>query len=124
MKKPVKNNLVGTFRLGNINVRLLANPSSEGGSFTTMPEPCIIIGLDQNDWQGIVGVLLHEAFEFAHMMNGHKFRQVPMSNYDSADATFMFDHAKFGRVCADVGCFVADAMPELHNVYVRKTKTK
>jgi hypothetical protein len=77
-----------------------------------------------NGWGDTVGVLLHEAMEMSLMMSRSKYRTVPMSNYDSTDVTFMFDHAEFGRSCADVGCFMGDTLPKLHAVYMRHLKRK
>ena len=120
LKKPSQT--AGTFRLGNVMVRVEAVPDMEGGDFNAMPSPCLRIGLKHNSWQDITGILLHEAMEFAHMMRGHKYRSVPVSNYDSADCTFLFDHAQFGRACSDVGGFMADALPELARIYNKGKK--
>ncbi len=122
-KKSATNN-VGTFRLGNMAVSVVADPSLEGGSYTAMPSPVITVGFNQNSWQEAVGVLLHEALEYSYMIRGHKFRSVPMSGYDSADCTFWVNHAEFGRSCMDVGCFMAEALPALHKAYMKELKRK
>ena len=120
---PKKTNIpVGTFRLGNLDFALEALPDAEGGNYETRPLQLICVGFKHNDWQEVVGVLLHEAMEIAHTMARCKYRTVPISNYDSADCKFIFDHAEFGRACADVGCFMAEALPALAKVYKKYHK--
>jgi hypothetical protein len=118
--KPI---VIGTFRLGSVRVRLDADPMLEGGEFNSM-EASITVGFNQNSWSEVVGILLHEALEMSLMRRGHKYRAVPVSTYDSADCEFRFDHSQFGRACADVGAFMAEASPELFKVYHKLQRKK
>ena len=121
-----KHNLIpiGTFRLGNVNVRLVADPLSEGGNFVSLPSPVITVGLHQNTWPEVVTILLHEVMEFSLMMRELKYRAVPVVNFDCADVSFFLTHDKFGRVCSDTGAFIANALPDLAKVHNRNLKNK
>jgi hypothetical protein len=108
---------VGTFGLGVLQVTLMADPDLEGGNYEMRPSPAITVGFKDNRWPEVLGILLHESFEMAHMVRGHKFRSIPTSSFDSADVKFVFDHSEHSRACADVGYFIDDAIPKLAEVY-------
>lgn len=115
---------IGTYGLGCLAVKVEAVLDSEGGSYFMRQQPTIQVGFKDNNLGEVVGILLHEALEMYHMVKGHKYRAVPVSSFDSADVTFMFNHSEHSRACADVGTFVCEVIGPLGKAFNKNCQKK
>lgn len=115
---------IGTYGMGCLNVKVEADLGLEGGHYDMDKSPTITVGLLYNQWGSVVGILLHEAMEMSMMLHGCKSRRVPMVNHDSSDCTFTMNHPDYARVCAEVGYFMGDCLPDLATVFNKHCKKK
>lgn len=119
--------LVGTFRLCDVNVDLYGWQSYSSGHFFTAPDdtsrPRIKVGLDC-DWGRCVGLLLHEAMEFAAVFNRVRYTASPDASADNGLYHFCMTHTQFAEVVAEAGWFLASALPALSKVYNREHRKR
>ena len=124
----MKQVIVGTYDLGAESVVLILRPGM-GGDFHTRSDPprkmpCISVGADSGSWQKLVAWLVHEVVEVVMMRMG--LRYVPDVDYarDAAGYLFVETHAQHSEVCARVGWFLADCLPDLNKAWKKWKKAK
>lgn len=111
--------LVGTYTLGYENVRLYLR-DGVGGDLNTRPDntgpAAIYIGSDM-EWWYLVGVLLHEAFEFQTIRMGLRFKSDSSMCSSYADFLFVMTHEQFSDAMHRVGQFIDECLPDLKKAY-------
>ena len=111
---------VGTYFIGHENVRIAFRPGN-GGEFYLSPKDkgcaLIVIGCEQNDWNTLVGVLLHEAIEFKLARQGNRFDPSPITTTSNASYMFMMTHEQMEDMASAVGPFLADCLPTVAKVW-------
>lgn len=119
---------VGRFYLGWSQVDLFATmpPHEGGGCFYYSPEdgrlPRIKVGINYNEWNTVIAILLHEAMEFA--LEGHRLRFTPSGQMADSHASYLFvmNHEEFAECVAITGSFMADCIPALAAAYSANQK--
>ena len=84
--------------------------------------PVIYVGLETASWKEVVTELLHEALELT--LDRLHCRLYSSRNLagDTGAYVFVFDHPQFSACCADVGEFLADALPDLETEWIAWNK--
>lgn len=126
MKKPRK---IGIYDLGAEAVELWIRPgtgagfSTQSGSKQQRRPARITCGMDIEPDE-VVGNLIHEAKEFCDMRMG--CRHVPDLDYarDAAAYTFIETHTQHSELCARVGFFLAECLPDLQKAHRQWRKNK
>lgn len=97
--------------------------SGSGGEFT-LDTATITIGIDYDDRQGLLDVLLHETMEYVLTRKGLRYYPcVDMAN-DQGAYVFMLNHAQFSDCCGAAAMFLLEAEPKLTIAWQKKQKTK
>lgn len=115
----MKQIFVGSYYLGREYVDVILTEEN-GGCYYLAPEkqrpPRIKIGI-QDDWQETVSIVLHEIQELC--MDKLRCRYDATNNManDHSSYLFILDHITFSDVCARVGKFLADALPDIAKKY-------
>ena len=121
---------VGTFPLiCGVNVDLFAMVNDRGNGYCyTHPDdthcPRIKVGIARDDWQDVVGVLIHEAMELCLLVRGLAFTNLASFRTNSDDRTFIMNHSEFSHMTEYMGQFLAKALPEIADVFEKHHKTK
>lgn len=120
--------LLGAFQLGPQSVDVVLMPNMSGGEFYFIPEegrlPRIKIGLDYANWYEVVDVVVHEALEYLLTLNNHRFVPSGKFNADHANYQFMFDHVQLTTACAQLGVFLANALPKIAEEFNKHIKSR
>ena len=116
--------VLGIYSIGNIKVRVRLLGNWRGAAVYASAPPEISVGCRNEDWPFTVGLLTHEAMEFALERLGARYEPSP----DYARATdgyvFHFDHRALGEACAEVGIFLAEVLPDFSTAYKRAKAAK
>lgn len=117
----MKTKLLGTFPIGPGQATLYVSDDSGGlcSISSTMPVPEITIGLNEEAWDQVLSVLLHEAFECVAMQSRLHYEPSIQFAGENGRYLFVMDHYQFSEVCAKVGLFVAESVPVLAASYNR-----
>lgn len=119
--------ILGVYRLGHRNVQVVLDWMERGGAFYFCPSatelPRIRIGMDYDQWEGVVNVALHEALEAVLCDMEVCFRRLAAHTSDTGDRLFSFDHSTFTEAVARVSSFCAALLPALATEF-RKRKKK
>ena len=123
----MKNKTIGTYKLGGENVRIELHDGL-GGTGEDAPDDggvgCLSIGGNHKTWAEFLEIVTHELFEYSLDCRG--CRMVRTSDYsrDSSACLFMFDHALLSVVAADVGHYLAAALPAIQKAWNKWNKAK
>lgn len=110
---------VGKYKMGPHAIEVFAVPGADGSAEIPSNRLTILpmrIGMDQS-WAGVVGVLLHEAFEIGMVMKDLSFWCVSDYSESGANYHFMLDHAQFSDLCGRAGTFISAVLPDLAKVH-------
>jgi hypothetical protein len=121
--------LIGTFRLGDENVDLYALPhGAGGGEFYTRPDDKSVgrikIGIDEQHYDDVLAILLHETFEYLACRHHTRFSQSLKFNRDHADYLFIMDHSTFGEICSRQAFFLYECGAKLHATWKKHRPKK
>lgn len=98
----------------------------DGGEFYACPGKgaCarIKIGADYQNWNEIVRVFIHEAFEFAMFRQCARYERSGDGSKDSGAYRFMFDHAEFSNIAARVAELTVAALPAISTAWKKWRK--
>jgi hypothetical protein len=117
--------LLGTYFLGYESIRVFTDAKSRDGEAQlpgkwqnagTVLLAEITIGLNLS-WQETVETMLHEAFEYAAIKQNCRFVGSAWANSSPSRGLFVLDHEQFSEICAQVGVFTAEVLPELAGVW-------
>ncbi len=112
----MKQKIIGVYPMGLAQVELVLREGN-GGEFYTFPEKGkvarIKVGADQKQWRDVVGVLLHEAFEFTAMQLALRYAPAPDLSRDNGNYLFVMTHTQFSDVSARAGEFISCCLPDL-----------
>ena len=123
----LKQTVVGIYEIGYEEVEVVFR-DGQGGEFYVYPEKghCarMKIGADQERWDELVAVLLHEAFELVADRLKCRYRAFNDISRDTGAFTFMFSHSDFSDICAKSAEFMARAMPDASAAWKKWKKEK
>lgn len=124
----MKQQTVGTYYIGHEQIQVVLREGM-GGEFFSCPErgsvPRMKIGADSCSWPYIVGTVLHEAFEFQMSMRSCRLEPADDLGRDHAQYIFLMKHPQYSDICARVGQFMADALPDISRAWSKwKRNTK
>lgn len=112
----MKQKIIGIYDLGFEQAQLVLREDI-GGEFYCIPEKGSIarikIGADQQHWDQVMAVLLHETFELLVMRAAGRWSPCSHLSRDHAAYLFSFNHTQFSDICAKQGEFLAAALPDL-----------
>jgi hypothetical protein len=112
----MRQQIVGIYECGWNSVEVVLR-DGDGGEYFMIPEkgrgPRIKLGADQDTWQKLVAVLMHETLEL--VMDTLKHRYIAWQNMgNSHDGyLFMFDHPQFCDITARAAELMAACLPDL-----------
>ncbi len=112
---------LGTFPLGPRNVEVFVDRAHGNGSFAG-PESGMEIGLAHQDFATVMGVLVHEAMEFAMMDIRCRWTPAPDISHGHDGYLFVMTHPQFGEASARVGEFLAAMVPTLYAAWKQEQK--
>lgn len=103
-----------------------ANPKKSHKAYHSRVEglPYITVGLDQTTWGMCLGVLLHEAVEFAMIQRQVRFRNEESHSKSLAGFTFIFDHEQYTDIIARVGPFIAACQTAMNKAWKARKQFK
>ncbi len=78
-----------------------------------IPHPRVKVGADQAQWSDVVVVTLHEAAELVASTLLYRYEQTNDDGNDRLSLLFVMTHPQFSEVCARVGMFLAQCLPDL-----------
>ncbi|MCE5324904.1 MAG: hypothetical protein LLG01_00670 [Planctomycetaceae bacterium] len=123
----MRQKIVGTYRLGGQMVQVVLR-EGRGGEGYPLPGdidyPRIKIGADSRDWQYVVGVAMHEASELVASYLHYRYGPTNMDADDLLSLVFIMTHPQFSELCARVGMFLADCLPDLSAAWKKWKKEK
>lgn len=112
----MKQKIIGVYPIGMSQVQLVLRGGT-GGEYYVFPEKGslarIKVGADQEQWRDVVGVLLHEAFEYTAMHLALRYAPAPDLSKDNGNYLFVMTHTQFSDVCARSGEFISCCLPDL-----------
>ena len=112
----MKQRIVGIYNIGFEQAQLVLR-EGDGGEFYLCPDvgrvPQIAIGADQELWQDVVDVLVHEVVEFAMLREGCRYSPAPDHAKDHGSYLFVMTHSQFSSVAAKSGGYLTAALPDL-----------
>jgi hypothetical protein len=121
----MNNVVVGTYYIGWEQIELVLR-DDVGGEFYVTPEkgciPRIVIGADHDTWQEIVGILLHEAYEFIFERMRCRYSPADDLARDHSAYMFVISHVSFSEANARVSEFIIDALPNLKKAWIKWKK--
>jgi len=116
----MKQKIVGHYSLGNESVELVIREGT-GGEFYCCPElgktARLKIGVEQESWEDVLKVLLHEALEYLLTRNCCRYEATGDLSDDHSAYKFWFDHVQLSHMCACLGMFLARVLPDLARAY-------
>jgi hypothetical protein len=110
----MKSKKIGHYQLGAESIKITIH-DGEGGFFSHSASGEVAhlsIGAHSGDWPEFVGVLHHEAMEFAMWRRGHRYTDDPDKARDNGARIFVMTHTQFSEVSAQVGAFMANCLPD------------
>lgn len=118
---------VGVYDLGAESVEVQLR-SGLGGDWTTRSDvgkmALIQVGADHEEWYGLVVAILHELMDLTGFRMGCIFRYSPNYSRDNGAQLFVYDHTGHSEMCARVGWFLADCLPDLARAWDKWKKEK
>lgn len=105
--------ILGTFRLGNESVEVVARTGT-GGEFYSAEAPARVkVGMGYGAFEDCMAVLLHESFELS--MDRQSCRHYPSNDWghDHSSYIFVFNHPQFSDFANKTACFLEEARPHL-----------
>ena len=126
-KKPEATVVIGTYEIGYEQCQLVIREGT-GGEFFWIPEkgciPRIAIGVDYDNWNEVVAILLHECLEFCKDRAGCRYNPTnTVSPREHGAYMFVMSHATFQDCCAKTAEFITPALPALARAW-KKWKGK
>lgn len=125
----MKDKVVGTYRLGTHNVKLVLRQGT-GGGFDLAPKnhslPKISIGVDDK-LEYAIHALIHEALEVALAQSRLRYDRSDDSTWDADRYVFIFKHQDLAHVSIVVGGFIYACYADLKKAWLefkRKPKKK
>lgn len=118
---------VGIYDFGCRQVELKIDTNDSGGSFDCGSSPHLsemIIGIRDNKWNFVVGILQHEAFEMEATVSGYRYAPNPCYAQDSGAWMFVLDHKQMAETMSRIGYFISDCLPELSKRYRELRRVK
>jgi len=110
----MKQKIVGSFPVG-VEYCELVFREGTGGEFYVMPEPGHIprikVGADQDEWDAIVVVILHEALELILSRLKCRYETSDDQARDMYDYLFIAQHKNFSDACVRLADFLVPALP-------------
>jgi hypothetical protein len=123
----VKQKKVGTYHLGFEQVDLFLI-EGYGGEFYCTPEPGslprIKIGADLGDFEDVLAVLFHEAFEMLLFRKGCRFNPDDVRTRDHSLYRFFMDHNQFSDICQKAAEFMDNAIPDVRKSWKKWEKKR
>jgi hypothetical protein len=119
----MRQSIVGTYDLGAESVELYVRPgtgadfSTHSGTVRKRQIAAIYVGMDYATWDGVVTCLLHEAKEAVEMRMGVRLRPDIDFSRDAAGWYFFSTHAQHSEMCARVGYFLAQCLPDVERIW-------
>lgn len=118
---PSKFEVLGIYRLGNFNVEVVLDWERFGGSFYFAPDdkgpPRLRVGMDDDVFANVLGVLMHEATEFILSNRGARLDYDDGWGRDASQYRFFFDHPTFSYTLDQLAWFVLKVLPDLTTAY-------
>lgn len=125
----MKDKLVGIYRLGTHNVKLILTEGN-GGHFDLTPKnhsmAKISIGVDEK-LEYAVYTLMHEAFEIALTQSRLRYDRSDDTTWDGSRYFFIFNHQDLSHVAIIVGAFIYNCYTDFKKAWLgfkRKLKKK
>ena len=119
---------LGSYQLGDYNVRVFTLPNYGGGNFYFAPPdmgtPMFEIGLHHGRWSDCLSVLLHETFEAGMVML--QCAHEPLGNVANSTGNryFQMQHEQFSELCGITAPFLCQVQPDLCRAYNAKKQRK
>ena len=82
------------------------------------------VGIDREDWQAVVAVMVHEAVEASLAGMNLRYAASPDFSNDNGNWFFAMTHTQLSEACAQAGCFLADCLPDLKKAYNKRGSKK
>lgn len=115
---------LGFVNVGYDPVELQVDPGMSGGSvFIPMGNgtpPTMTIGLDNDEWEATLSVLIHEALEFALEKKNLRYEPSQDLGKDHAQYLFVMDHQQFSDACARVAVFLVQAQMRVYDAWKKR----
>jgi hypothetical protein len=123
----MKQKIVGHYYIGHECVQLVATEGGEGSLYFT-PEygkvPRIKVGVDYDDYQDALEVLLHEVYEFALTREGTRHLGTDTFTEDHTQYLFVMTHCQFSNITSKCSVFLTEALPEFKKAWAKWHKKK
>lgn len=112
---------IGVFPIGCENADVYVLPlEQEYGCFYLCPDdaslPRIKIAIGSKHWVNVVGIALHESFEFLTARLLCRYQKSGVIG-DHASYLFSFNHCQFSDLCQRQAIFIAQLLPALSEAY-------
>lgn len=115
-----KQRVIGTYYMGTESVNLVLR-NGTGGEFYLTPElgsvARIKVGMDYDEWNKVVSVLLHEATELAYERMRARYELSGVGSGDHSSYLFVISHVNFSDACTYVAEFISDCLPDLKKAW-------
>ena len=112
----VKQKTVGQYLCGHEYMELVLRPGT-GGEYYCSPEkghiPRMKIGADQECWQDVVEVVLHEVMEFQIDRHNCRFEPMHFQSRDQHASMMVMSHHVFSDCCAKAAEFLVESHNDL-----------
>jgi hypothetical protein len=111
---------LGVFEIGWENVLLIVDAETTGGSFTMCPKesvPEISIGIKYDKFQHVLGVLIHEAMEFALTRLQARYSPSLEIAGDHSAYLFSFNHVVLSESSYMVAEYINSAIEPLRKAW-------
>ena len=114
---------VGNYALGTRRVNVFLDPTLVGASFDSRWSDTkgarVIVGTKGHNWHRVVGNLCHEVGEL--VLSDLRARWTPDVDYSEGSDGYFFhyNHDIHSEATARVGCFIADALPDISRAFKR-----
>lgn len=122
----MKHKIVGTYDLWGETVLLKLREGIDGGflkNYDCKPTE-MFLGADVGKWQSLVGILAHEAKEFLDTEMGCRYAVTGDAAKDNGSYLFVATHTQHSEMCARLGWFLADCLPDLSAAWKQWQKEK
>jgi hypothetical protein len=113
---------IGVYYIGHEQIELILMEGYGGEIYFTPEKGCLPrmkIGADEEDWQGLLTCVLHEAYEFTLDRADCRFNATnTIPPRESGAYMFYMSHSQFHDCCSRVGEFLTDgALKDIQKAY-------
>ena len=116
---------VGKYQTGSEYVTVFLTNGQEGSwspcGIEGYDEPCMVLGADWDDWNGVYDTMVHEAMEAATVRLGTHYRPTAVANNDLSSVIMVLTHSQMSEVATRVAMFTGLATDDINRAW-RKWK--